>query len=444
MQEKYISAAKEVISFIDESPTAFQAIANIAAELDALGYIRLSEAKKWDIKPGGKYYVTRNMSSVIAVSLPDNPQISGFMTIASHSDSPCFKIKPNPEMTVGGEYVKLNIEKYGGMICSTWFDRPLSIAGRVVLNTDNGIKAKLVDFDRNIAIIPNLAIHMSRNEGDGCNVQKDMLPLICGGGNNAAFSKLLKEAAGADISDTDILGADLFLYNNEAGAIVGSDNEFFSAPRIDDLECAYISLKAFVESQPSACAKVCCIFDNEEVGSGTKQGAKSAFLYDTLYRIADGIGMSRTEFIQSLASSFMLSADNGHALHPNYEEKSCPTNKPILNGGVVIKYNAQQKYTTDAVSEAVFKKICASACVPYQEYVNRSDVAGGSTLGNLSGEHVSINTVDIGLAQLAMHSCYETAGVKDVTYMKDVMRRFYETELTAKSDGIFDIKLKHT
>lgn len=441
MQEKYISAAKEVISFIDESPTAFQAVANIAAELEASGYTRLNEAEKWDIKPGGKYYVTRNMSSVIAVSLPDNSQISGFMTIASHSDSPCFKIKPNPEMTVGGEYVKLNIEKYGGMICPTWFDRPLSIAGRVVLDTDNGIKAKLVDFDRNIAIIPNLAIHMSRNEGDDCNVQKDMLPLICGSGNNAAFSKLLKGAVGADISDTDILGADLFLYNNEDGAIVGLDNEFFSAPRIDDLECAYISFKAFVESRPSACAKVCCIFDNEEVGSGSKQGAKSAFLYDTLYRIADGIGMSRTEFIQSLASSFMLSADNGHALHPNYEEKSCPTNKPILNGGVVIKYNAQQKYTTDAVSEAVFKKICDSARVPYQEYVNRSDVPGGSTLGNLSCEHVSINTVDIGLAQLAMHSCYETAGVKDVTYMRDVMRRFYETELTAKTDGIFDIKL---
>lgn len=440
MQEKYINAAREVINFIDKSPTAFQAAANIAAELEASGYVRLSEAEKWDIKPGGKYYVRRNMSSVIAICLPNNPQIRGFMMIASHSDSPCLKIKPNPEITVGGEYVKLNVEKYGGMICSTWFDRPLSIAGRVVLNTDNGIKTMLVDFDKNIAIIPSLAIHLGSNKDSGCNVQKDMLPLICGG-DNAAFSKLLKEAVGADISDDDILGADLFLYNNEGGAVIGADNEFFSAPRIDDMECAYISLKAFIESQPTDCAKVCCIFDNEEVGSGTKQGAKSDFLYNTIYRIADAVGMSKTDFMQSLASSFMLSADNGHALHPNYEEKACPTNRPVLNGGVVIKYNAQQKYTTDAVSEAIFKKICNSAHIPYQEYANRSDIPGGSTLGNLSGEHISINTVDIGIAQLAMHSCYETAGVKDVVYMKDAMRRFYETELTAASDGIFNTKL---
>ncbi len=442
MKNKYINAASEVIDFIDKSPTVFQAVHNISEKLEKNGYIRLSESEKWDVKPGGKYFVTRNMSSIIAICLPEKLNIGGFMAVASHGDSPCFKIKPNPEMTVCGEYLKLNIEKYGGMICSTWFDRPLSIAGRVLVSTDNGVEARLINFDKNIAVIPSLAIHMNRSVNDGYsyNAQKDMLPLICGGGEKDAFCKLLKKAA-ADGEKAEVLGTDLFLYNREKGVIAGAEDEFFLSPRIDNLECAYLSLKALLESKPSGSAKVYCVFDNEEVGSGTKQGAKSTFLYDVLFRISAGIGMDEAEFIRTLASSFMLSADNGHAVHPNYEEKACPTNKPVLNGGVVIKYNAQQKYTTDAVSEAVFKRICDAEKVPYQEYVNRSDVPGGSTLGNLSGEHISINTADIGLAQLAMHSCYETAGVKDVTYMSDAMRRFYETELVAKADGVFNVVL---
>ncbi len=437
MDKTYLDFAGEIISFIDKSPTAFQAVNNIACELEKNGFNSLSEADEWNIKSGGKYYVTRNMSSIIAFQIPENTKTNGYMMVSSHSDSPCFKIKPNPEMVVDNEYLKLNVEKYGGMICSTWFDRPLSVAGRAVVKTDNGIKSVLVDIKKNIAVIPNLAIHMNRdmNSGYSFNAQKDMLPLICGGGDKKVFDRLLGDAAGHG----EILGADLFLYNRQKGEIVGANDEYFSSARIDDLECAYISLKAFLNSKLSSCIKVYCVFDNEEVGSGTKQGAKSTFLYDTLCRVSDSTNMSHTEFLRSLASSFMLSADNGHALHPNYEEKSCPTNRPKVNGGVLIKYNAQQKYTTDAVSEAVFKRICQEADVPYQEYVNRSDILGGSTLGNLSGENVSVNTVDIGLAQLAMHSCYETGGVLDASYMLKAMKKFYETELYSNGSGIFDI-----
>lgn len=438
MENNYIKTAEEVIDFIYKSPTAFHAISNIKSELENNGYTGLSESEAWSVKRGGKYYVTRNMSSVIAFEIPENG-LAGFMMIASHSDSPCFKIKPDPEMTVCGEYLKLNVEKYGGMICSTWFDRPLSIAGRILLDTEDGVEAKLVNFDKNTAVIPNLAIHMNRSVNDGYsyNIQKDMLPLISAGGSKDTFKKLLSTAA----DGKRILGSDLFLYNREKGTIIGADDEFFSAPRIDNLECAYLSLKALLGSSPTKAVKLCCVFDNEEVGSGTKQGAKSTFLNDTLKRIAESLGMTHSEFLSAAASSFMLSADNGHAVHPNYEEKACPTNKPILNGGVLIKYNAQQKYTTDAMSEAVFKKICDTANIPYQVYVNRSDILGGSTLGNLSSEQISVNTVDIGLAQLAMHSCYETAGVKDVTYMKAAMQKFYETELKLTADGTFKISM---
>ena len=436
MKKDYLNLTKEVIDFIDKSPTAFQAVHNIACELENAGFQKLIEADEWNISPGGKYYVTRNMSSIIAFQMPESIKLRGYMMIASHSDSPNFKIKPNPEMTVDNEYLKLNIEKYGGMICSTWFDRPLSIAGRVLVKTETGVKSVLVDIQKSIAVIPSLAVHLSHEANNGCkhNVQKDMLPLLCGG-DKEAFNKMLRQAVDSD----EILGADLFLYNTQSGTTVGINDEYFSAPRIDNLECAYVSLKAFLSSAPSSCPKVYCVFDNEEVGSGTKQGAKSTFLYDTLYRISNGIGMTQTEFLRCLASSFMLSADNGHALHPNYEEKACPTNRPKLNGGVLIKYNAQQKYTTDAVSEAVFKQICREANVPYQEYTNRSDIPGGSTLGNLSGEHVSISSADIGFAQLAMHSCYETAGSLDTAYMLSAMQKFYETELTANKDGGFDI-----
>ena len=438
MNNNSLNLTNNIIDFLDQSPTAFHAVDNIACKLENAGFEKLNESDEWNIKSGGKYYVERNMSSIIAFQIPKHIKINGYMMISSHSDSPCFKIKPNPEIVVDNEYLKLNVEKYGGMICSTWFDRPLSIAGRAVVETDNGIKTVLVDIKKNIAVIPNLAIHMNRdvNSGYNFNAQKDMLPLICGGGNKNVFSKLLYDAVGSD----KILGSDLFLYNRQKGEIVGANDEYFSSARIDDLECAYISLKTFLDSAPSSCTKIYCVFDNEEVGSGTKQGAKSTFLYDTLYRISESTGMTKTEFLRSLASSFMLSADNGHALHPNYEEKSCPTNRPKINGGVLIKYNAQQKYTTDAISESIFKRICHEANVPYQEYVNRSDILGGSTLGNLSGEHVSINTADIGLAQLAMHSCYETAGSADAAYMFKAMKKFYETELYAVENNRFEIK----
>ena len=363
------------------------------------------------------------------------------MIIASHSDSPTFKIKPNPEIVIENNYIKLNVEKYGGMIYTSWLDKPLSVAGRIVVKSDSGVETKCVNIDRDLLSIPSLAIHMNREVNDGYkfNPQKDMLPLF-GDSHNGHKSFLDLIAAEAEVTVEDILGTDLFLYNRMKGSIWGRDSEYFSCPRIDNLESAYLSLKALLNSEPTGAVQMLCVFDNEEVGSGTKQGAKSTFLYDTVMRIAEDLGFSNYSKLQKiLASSFMVSADNGHAVHPNYIEMSCPTNRPYMNGGVLIKYNAQQKYTTDAVSEGIFKRICEKGGAEYQEYVNRSDILGGSTLGNLSGEHVSINTVDVGAAQLAMHSAYETAGVNDTGCIYKSFKEFYSSEIIVKSDTSYEI-----
>lgn len=436
-----IQHVEELFQFIENSPSCFHAIETIREKLNDEGFIELVEGRSWQIEKGKKYYVTRNLSSIIAFKIPEN-DLKNFHIVASHSDSPTFKIKENAEIEVNNKYVKLNTEKYGGMICSTWFDRPLSIAGRILVKEGNLVKTHLVNIDKDLVIIPNLAIHMNRavNDGYKYNAQIDMLPLY---GDNTSKGSLMKTVAqSVGVEEDSILGTDLFLYNRMRGTKIGANSEYISSPRLDDLECAYASLSAFLSETNSNSASVYCVFDNEEVGSGTKQGADSTLLYDVLRRINMCLGNSEEDYYKLIASSFMVSADNAHALHPNYSDKSDPTNKVYMNDGIVIKYNANQKYTTDAVSASIFKSICDSVNVPYQTFTNRSDILGGSTLGNISNAHVSLNTIDIGLAQLAMHSTYETAGAKDVTYLIEALKAFYNTSIEQVEDGQYIINSK--
>ena len=430
-----MSNAQKLIDFIKKSPTGFHAIDTIVRELE--GFEPLQESENWRLQPGGKYYVTRNRSSIIAFTLPKAP-FKAFQLIASHSDSPTFKIKENAEIAKG-KYVQLDTERYGGMIMSSWFDRPLSVAGRVLARTEKGIKTILVDLDKDLLIIPNVAIHMNReiNNGYKYNAAVDTFPLWGSDETKDTFKAEVAKAAG--VAPEDILGADLFLYNRMEGRVWGVKDEYVSAPRLDDSECAFASVEALKAAGDSHHANVCCVFDNEEVGSTTKQGADSSFLYDVLRRILLSLGRGEEDYYKALAASFMLSADNAHAVHPNHPEYSDPVNQTQMNGGIVVKFNANQKYTTDGVSEAVFHQICQKANVPVQHYANRSDLPGGGTLGNISGSHVSINTLDIGLAQLAMHSCYETAGTKDIDYMIDGMKAFYETDIECAADGEYKL-----
>ena len=415
---------KELFNFIDESPTCFHAVANLEEMLDSEGFVKLDEKDIWEVKYKGKYYVNRNGSSVIAFVLPEKEPL-GFHMVAAHSDSPCFKIKEAPELVVDDAYLKLNVEKYGGMIMSTWMDRPLSIAGRLIIKKKNGFESRLVNLDRDAAIIPNLAIHMNRdmNKGIEYNPQIDMEPLIGNAASKKDYLELL--AKEADAAPEEILGFDLFLYNRDKCRLIGIDDAFIAGPRLDDLECASVGMTALVNENPDKYINVCAVFDNEEVGSRTKQGADSTFLQDVLIRICAKLGLDEEGYRRMLADSFLISADNAHALHPNHQEKADVTNKPVLNGGIVIKYHGSQRYATDAYSAAVMKDICSKAGVPYQSYANRSDIAGGSTLGNILASQVSINMVDIGLPQLAMHSAFETAGGKDVEYLLEALKEFY-------------------
>lgn len=441
----------ELLNFIDKSPNAYFAVSNIAKLLDNNDFIRLYEGQTWKLSPGEGYYVTRDDSSIIAFRIPGSGAAAGsykgFQIMAAHSDSPAFKIKPNAEITVENSLVKLNTEKYGGMIMSTWLDRPLSVAGRIVVETEDGVETKLVNIDRDLCMIPSLAIHMDRkiNEGYAWNARRDMLPLfaqINEGANLTAdkntLLKLVAEAAG--VSEKSILDTDLFLYNRNKGTIYGADGEFIGSGRLDDLQCAFAIVKGFVESDElTSSIPVCCVFNNEEVGSSTKQGAASSFLEDVLLRINHVFDKDEEQIRQIYTDSFLVSADNAHALHPNHPDKADPTNRPMLNKGIVIKYNANQKYTTDAVSGGIFRKICEMADVPVQTYVNRSDIAGGSTLGNIATTRVSVNAVDIGLPQLAMHSAYETAGALDTVYLIDAAKKFYSVAIEGRGDGRYTV-----
>lgn len=415
---------QSLFTFIDKSPTAYHAAANLEKQLDKEGFTGLDEKNAWKIKSGGKYYVNRNNSALIAFVIPEIAP-KGFHITAAHSDSPCFKLKEIPELTVEDAYLKWNVEKYGGMILSTWLDRPLSVAGRVVINGKNGMESRLVDMDADTAIIPNVAIHMNRdmNKGVEYNAQTDMQPIVGEADAKGKYVELLAKAAG--VKQEEILGADLFLYNRDKCGLIGLDRSFIAGPRLDDLACAYAGIQALLAETPREYVNVCAIFDNEEVGSLSRQGADSTFLKDVLNRICGGLHIEEEMRYRMIADSFMISADNAHAVHPNHTEKADPTNRPVLNGGIVIKYHGSQRYATDAYSAAVMKEICRTADVPYQTYANRSDIAGGGTLGNISNAQVSISTVDIGLPQLAMHSAYETAGAKDMEYMIKALSCFY-------------------
>lgn len=415
---------KELIKFIKKSPSPFHAIKTISKELDNNGFEALKENETWNLKEDHKYYVTRNGSSIIAFSIPK--EFDSFNIISSHSDSPTFKIKDNSEITVEN-YVKLNTEPYGGMIMSSWFDRPLSVAGRIIVKQKDHYESKLVNIDKDLLIIPNVAIHMNRdiNSGYKYNAQSDTLPLFSLNNKDKLLDTIAKYL---NIDSSAILGHDLFLYNRTSGTIWGNNNEFISSPKLDDLQCAFCSLKAFLNSDHKL-GTMLCVFDNEEVGSLTKQGADSTLLEDTIKRINESLGGNYENYLKIVANSFMLSADNAHAVHPNHPELADPVNRPVVNGGVVIKYHGGQKYTSDAISGAVFKDICNSINTPVQVFTNRSDKVGGSTLGNLSNAHVSLNSVDIGLAQLAMHSSYETAGCNDTNYLVLAMQAFYNHKI---------------
>ena len=421
----YYEITEQLLEFIRKSPVSFQATEEMEQRFRKAGYQKLYEKEYWNLKAGGKYVVTRNHSALIAFSIPEKNSMR-FHIMASHSDSPAFKIKENPEMQVEHAYTKLNVEGYGGMLMAPWADRPLSVAGRVMVSGKNGPEERLVNIDRDLLMIPSLAIHMNReaNKGVAYNPQKDMLPLMGCGSEKADLMEILAEKLKK--KKEDILTHDLFLYNRMPGTIWGADREFVSSPRLDDLQCAFASMEGMLRGRKENCIAVHCVLDNEEVGSGTKQGAASTFLKDTLRRINDGLGRTYEEYLMTLADSFMISADNAHALHPNYTEKADPVNHPVINGGIVIKYNANQKYCTDAVSAAVFKDICKRTEVPCQTFVNRSDIPGGSTLGNISSTQVAVNTVDIGLPQLAMHSPYETAGTEDTWSLIKAATVFFE------------------
>ena len=417
---------KALMAFLDASHSVYHAAAYLANTLENAGYTRLSEGEKWELLPGGKYYLTRGGTAVLAFRIPEGKS-KGFLMSASHSDRPTFKVKENGELK--GAYTRMATEKYGGMLIAPWLDRPLSIAGRVLVETESGVESRLVDLDKDLFMIPNVAIHMNRSANDGYkwNPAVDTLPLV--GGKDAAgkLQKLLEKAAGGKI-----LGHDLYLYVRQKATVWGVDQEYISSAALDDLQCAWGCTQGFLKAEAAESIPVLCVFDSEEVGSSSVQGAASRLLETTLSRICNALALNVDEM---LANSFMVSADNAHALHPNHPELADASNAPVMNGGVVIKFNANLRYTTDGLSAAIFRKVCAKAGVPTQTYCNRADIPGGSTLGNISLSHVSVPSVDIGLAQLAMHSCYETAGVRDGISLEDAMAAFYGCSLQVDGDN---------
>lgn len=430
-QEKKL--AQELVDFIGASPSSFHAIENIKNILLENGFINLCPAEEWKVEKEGKYFITKNNSSIFAFVLgTGNHAEDGFKIVSAHSDSPTFRIKPNSEMTVEGKYLKLNTEVYGGPILYTWFDRPLSIAGRVIVKGDNPLRheTRLLNIDRPILFIPHLAYHFNRDvndKGNPLSKQKDMLPVIQT--INDEFEKenfLIKLIAKElDVDIENVLDFDLTLYEFEKGRLIGLNEEFISCGKLDDLAMAHGGLSALLDSKDCKATKVLAIFDNEECGSGTKQGAGSPVLKNMIVRLILACGGSMQDYFRALHHSFMISADMAHALHPNYTEKHDPTNHPIMNGGPVIKIHANQKYITDADSSAVFMNICKKAGVPCQKYVNHSDMVGGSTLGNILLSQMDIRGVDIGNPMWGMHSVRETGGVLDQTYVVKAFKEFY-------------------
>ena len=412
--------------FLDASHSQYHARAYLAGALDAAGYTRLDEAEDWALVPGGKYYVTRGGSALLAFRIPEGSP-RGFLISAAHTDRPTFKVKENGELD--GQYARLAVERYGGQILSPWLDRPLSIAGRVLVKTEKGAQVKLLDIDRDLLLIPNVAIHMNRsvNEGYKWNPVTDVIPLLGGPESKGKFQALLEAEAGGPV-----LSHDLFLYIRQKAAVWGMDERFVSSAALDDLECVWGCFQGVLKSGGSRCIPLFCALDSEEVGSCSPQGAGSTVLRDTVSRICAELGLSTR---QMLARSFLVSADNAHGLHPNHPELADSGNAPMLGKGIVVKFNANLKYCTDGLSAGVFRAVCERAKVPTQNYCNRPDIPGGSTLGCISIGQVSVPTVDIGLPQLAMHSCYETAAVADALFLEDAMQAYFSSTLEISEDG---------
>jgi len=422
---------KALIKYLDKARSVFHAVAYLVDEMKENGYTCLNERDAWELVPGGKYYLIRGGSTVIAFRIPEAAP-KGFLMSASHADRPTFKVKENGELSAA--YAKLAVERYGGMLIAPWLDRPLSVAGRVIVETENGIESKLVDIDRDLLLIPNVAIHMNRQANDGYkwNPAVDTLPLMGSKDTAGKLWPILEEAAGGRI-----LGHDLTLYVRQKAAVWGLEEEYISSQALDDLQCVWCCTQGFLKAEKSESIPVLCVFDSEEVGSSSLQGAASNLLESVLRRICESLRLDESRM---LAQSFMVSADNAHALHPNHPELADSANAPIMGKGIAIKYNANQRYTTDGVSAALFRKVCAKAGVGIQTYCNRADIMGGSTLGNISLGHVSVPSVDIGLPQLAMHSCYETAAVADAISLEEAMAVYYGCTLTHSTDGIFELK----
>ncbi|MCI8589753.1 MAG: M18 family aminopeptidase [Clostridiales bacterium] len=420
---------QDLFTFIEKSPTAFHAAANIAARLSSAGFTQLYEEEEWHLKEGG-FFVLRNDASIIAFRI--NSSAQGFNVIASHTDSPAFKLKTNPSLSSGSVYTKLNTEKYGGMIYSSWFDRPLSIAGRIIKETPEGIQSELIHIDQNLCMIPNVAIHMQREQNDNkkVNPQIDTLPLL------SITGKQLDDI----IDMKNVLSADLYVYNRDKGFLFGADQELIGAPRLDDLQCVFGTLQGFIDAAPSASMPLFCAFDSEEIGSATRQGADSTFLTDVLKRICLSMKISEEQALRMYANSFILSADNAHAIHPNHPELHDKGNYPVMNGGIVIKHNAAMNYTSDSLSSAIVQKICSLAGVPYQHFSFRSDQRSSHTLGPLAVTHLSIPAADIGLAQLAMHSALETAGALDTAYLAQLAKQFYNVSFRVVKDKSLHIQ----
>jgi len=424
-----------LLAFLSEGKTPFHTVAACEKRLTAAGFRPLSEGGEWKLEAGAGYYVTRNRSSILAFRMPES-EIAGFMIAASHTDSPTFRVKHVPTSDVAGGLLRLNVEGYGGMIHSTWFDRPLSVAGRLTVREGDSIVTKLVSVDRDLCVIPSVAIHQNRKANDGVawNPAIDLQPLVGGTGGDL----LCEIARSAGVAKEDILSFDLSLYDRTPGTVFGLANEFVSSPRLDDLECVSGMLCGFLSAKNPAAGTVpvYCALDNEEVGSRTRQGADSDFLSSVIDRIARAAGKDPRRLYPS---SFCVSADNAHARHPNHPELSDGENAPDLNRGIVIKHAASQKYATDAVSDAIFSEICRRAGAPFQHFQNRSDLPGGSTLGNISSAHLPVNTVDIGLPQLAMHSAYETAGALDYGALVLAATRFFSSAVVCLCDGEYRV-----
>ena len=422
---------RRLLDFLDASPSCYHAVDNLARRLEAEGYERLREVEPWTLRTGGKYYVVRGDSSLAAFRVPGGVP-AGFMLAAAHSDSPTYKVREEAEVLSAGNCVRLAVEPYGGMIARSWLDRPLSVAGRLVVRREGGIATQLVNVDRDLLVIPSVAIHLDRevNQGTALKANTDLLPLLGCGTERGRFRALLAEAAG--VPKEDILSTELFLYPKAAAVLLGAEGEFVASPRLDDLQCVFGCLEGFLAAKEGGSVPVLCVFNNEEVGSGTRQGADSTFLTDVLERISTALGR---DWRLMAVNSFLVSADNAHAVHPAHPELSDGAERPVLNGGVVLKYNAGQKYTTDAVSGAVFREVCRAADVPVQRYSNRADLPGGSTLGNISSAHLSIPSVDIGLPQLAMHAAYEVAGSRDTALLVRAMAEYFSRSFRYLPDG---------